>query len=206
MKKTYLIIGLVLIVAFAGFYQFFAKQPLPEPESALIFPEPRVLAPFSLTDQHDKTFTERDLRGVWNFFFFGYTNCPDVCPATLRLMQQAWEILDKQQKADNVRFIFVSVDPERDTPENLDKYVSYFNPKFLGLTGSELQISRLGEQFGVFYVKESGAGAPDNYLIEHTGSVMFVDPEGRYIANLSPPFTAETLANDILIAEQHYRR
>lgn len=205
MKKTYLILGLVLVVALAGVYQFFVKQPLPQAQSALIFPEPRVLAPFSLTDNNNKTFTERNLQGVWNFFFFGYTNCPDICPATLRLMQQAWEILDKQHKTDNLQFIFVSVDPARDTAENMNQYITYFNPKFVGLTGSETQIAKLGEQFGVFYIKETLNGADDdNYLIEHTGSVMFVDPKGQYVANLSPPFTAEVLANDILIAQQHY--
>ena len=205
MKKTYLTVGLILVIALAGVYQFFAKQPLPQAESALIFPEPRVLAPFSLTDDHDKTFTERNLQGVWSFFFFGYTNCPDICPATLRLMQQAWEILDKQQKTAKVQFIFVSVDPARDTPENLHKYVSYFNPEFVGLTGSETQITKLSEQFGVFYVKETLQGINDkNYLIEHTGSVMFVDPQGRYVANLSPPFTPEILAADIVVVQQHY--
>ena len=208
MKKTYLIVGLVLVIAFAGFYQFLEKKPVTPPESALIFPEARVLAPFSLTDNHDKTFTERNLHGVWSFFFFGYTHCPDICPATLRLMQQAWEILDKQQQADNLQFIFVSVDPARDTPAVMDKYITYFNPKFVGLTGSEEQITKLGEQFGVFYVKTPGSEAQqteNNYLIEHTGSVMFIDPQGRYFANLSPPFTAEVLANDILIAQQHYQ-
>ena len=206
MKKTSLIIALVLIIGFAGFYQFIKKQPLPNAQEALIFPEPRVVAPFSLTDNNDKTFTERDLRGVWNIFFFGYTHCPDICPNTLRIMQQAWEILDKQQKTSNLRFIFVSVDPARDTPEQLNKYITYFNPKFLGLTGSEVQITKLGEQFGIFYVKETANTSTTDYLIEHTGSVMFVDPEGRYYANLSPPFTADVLAHDILVAEQHYQR
>lgn len=205
MKKTSLIVGLILVIGLAGLYQFWQKQPLPKAEEALILPEPRVLAPFSLTDTHDKTFTERDLRGEWNIFFFGYTHCPDICPATLRLMQQAWDILDKQKKTESLRFIFVTVDPARDTPAQLNKYISYFNPQFVGLTGSEQQITKLGEQFGIFYIKATEGRAANDYLIEHTGAVMFVDPEGRYFANLSPPFTAEVLANDIIVAQQHYK-
>ncbi len=206
MKKTSLIIGLILVIGFAGLYQFWQKQPLPVPEEALILPEPRVLAPFSLTDSHDKTFTERSLKGKWNIFFFGYTHCPDICPATLRLMQQSWELLNKQQDTKDIQFIFVSVDPVRDTPEQLNKYITYFNPDFIGLTGSEQQITKLGEQFGIFYIKATEGRAANDYLIEHTGSVMFVDPEGRYFANLSPPFTAEVLANDIVVAQQHYEK
>jgi protein SCO1/2 len=205
MKNTTLIVALILIIGGLGLYKFWQKQPAPTTETALILPEPRSIAPFALVDNNDKLFTERDFKGQWDVLFFGYTSCPDICPNTLNIMQQAWEILDKQNETHDLRFILVSVDPARDTPEQLNKYVTYFNPKFVGLTGQESQIQKLGEQFGVFYIHTPNKNDPKDYLIEHTGSVMFVDPNGHYYANLSPPFTAEILAKDTLIIKQSFK-
>jgi protein SCO1/2 len=210
MKKTTLIVALIVMISLLGFYQFWKKQQpnsdVPAPQSALILPQPRAIAAFNLIDNTGKTFTEENLKGQWDVLFFGYTSCPDVCPNTLNIMQQAWEILEKENETHNIRFVFVSVDPVRDSAEQLNRYVTYFNPQFMGLTGDEPQIQKLGEQFGVFYIQTPNKNDPKDYLIEHTGSVMFVDPDGHYYANLSPPFTAELLAHDVRVVKQSYQK
>jgi len=203
MKKTLAIIAIVLGVGLVGLFQFFNKQPPAAPEHALILPEPRPIAAFNLVDNQDKPFTEQNLIGQWDILFFGYTSCPDICPATLQMMQQAWKQLEQQNATHDVRFVFITVDPARDTPEQLSNYLNYFNPAFVGLTGDEQQIAKLSEQFGVFFIKNPQENG--NYLMEHTGSVMFVDPKGRYYANLSPPFNADILTNDILAVKASYQ-
>lgn len=204
MKKTLVLIAAVLGIGIVGFFQFLNKQPKAMPEHALVFPQPRAIEGFHLIDQDGKAFTEKDLVGQWDVIFFGYTSCPDICPATLQIMQQAWKELEQQKATSDLRFIFVSVDPARDTPEKIKSYLNYFNPAFIGLTGDEQQVAHLSEQFGVFFIKNVQANDQSNYLMEHTGSVMFIDPKGEYYANLSPPFDGKILAQEVLMVKKSY--
>jgi protein SCO1/2 len=204
MKKTLAIVAVVLGIGIVGLFQFFNKQPGPIAEHALILPEPRAIAPFNLVDNKGNAFTEKNLLGQWDVLFFGYTSCPDICPATLQIMQKAWEQLAQKNATNDLRFIFVTVDPARDTSQQLNNYLNYFNPAFVGLTGDEQQITNLSEQFGVYFMKNIQNGDQQNYLMEHTGSVMFIDPKGRYYANLSPPFDADILVRETLAIKASY--
>lgn len=204
MKKTFIIIAAILGIGVGGLFQFFNKQPAPKAAHALILPEPRAIADFNLIDNKTQPFTKKKLVGQWDVLFFGYTSCPDICPATLQIMQKAWEQLGQQNATSDMRFIFVTVDPARDTPEQLNNYLTYFNPAFTGLTGDEQQIARLSEQFGVYFIKSVQNNDEKNYLMEHTGSVMFIDPKGRYYANLSPPFDANILVKETLAIKASY--
>ena len=101
--------------------------------SATVFQQPRAVQPFELLDHHGESFTPESLRGQWSFVFFGYTHCPDVCPTTLSVLNSV--ALRLADAPDATRFVFVTVDPERDTPEVLARYVTYFNGEFVGVTG-----------------------------------------------------------------------
>ena len=135
-----------------------------------------------------------DFRGKLVMLYFGYTFCPDVCPATLVEIAGAMDILGED--ADKVQVIMVSVDPERDTPEALGEYVAHFDPAFLGVTGTAEEIAALATLYGIFYEKHEGTAA-SGYLIDHTATVMVVDEDGAL--KLVWPFgtTAAEMAEDL---------
>lgn len=149
---------------------------------------------FTLTAHTGERVKLSDFRGKYVLIYFGYTYCPDVCPTTLAHVNQALSLLD--DKAEDVQFLMVSVDPERDTPAKLAQYVGAFNPTFIGLTGSEHDVSQAATPFGVYFAKQEVEGKSD-YLVDHTATTMVVDPEGRvklvWPYNVSSEFMADDL-------------
>jgi protein SCO1/2 len=167
----------------------------PEELHGLRFSEPRPLTPFALTDHHGAEFGVDRLKGKWSYVFFGYTHCPDVCPTTMSVLNSvARDLADSDI---TVQYIFVSVDPDRDTPERLGQFVSYFNGDFLGVTGSQQELEKLTRQLGVAYMRVQGEKATENYLVDHTASVLLFDPDGRFHANYSPPLDAAGISADL---------
>lgn len=140
--------GLILIaaVAAAGFAGWRAFAPEPPP-TARQLGQAKIKSTFTLTDHHGRTVTERDFRGRWQLVFFGYTFCPDVCPTTLAVMSQVLDIL--RDDAKKVAPMFITVDPERDTPEVLAEYIGAFHPDIVGLTGTSEQIKLAARSFRV---------------------------------------------------------
>lgn len=149
---------------------------------------------FTLTGFDGEPVSLEDFRGQAVMLYFGYTFCPDVCPATLVELANASQLLGKD--AEKLQVIMVTVDPLRDTPEKLEKYVTHFDPDFLGLTGTEDEIAAAATPFGIYYEKQEGSEAT-GYLMDHTASVIVVDPEGHL--RLIYPFgtSGEDIAEDI---------
>lgn len=143
-----------------------------------VLDEPVDVPDFVLTDENGEPFRLSDQRGDIVLLFFGYTSCPDVCPTTLATWRKVHEGLGED--ADRVRFAFVTVDPERDTPERLGLHVNAFNPDFVGLTGTPEELEPVYEIFGVYYEKDTSSGSALGYLINHTATTFVVDPEGRW--------------------------
>ena len=158
------------------------------------FPVPREIQPFELIDHNNAVFDNNSLRQHWSFLFFGYTHCPDVCPTTLSVLNSVAQQL--QDLDENIRFIFVSVDPERDTPEQLARYVSYFNGDFIGVTGTPEGIEQLTKPLGILHMRVESEDGSAAYLVDHTASVLLFDPDGRYHAVFSPPLSADAIASD----------
>lgn len=174
---------------------------------ATVFREPRIIEPFTLVDHTGKRFDNSSLQGRWSFVFFGYTHCPDVCPTTLSVLNSVAHRLEHEK--DPVQFVFVSVDPERDTPEQLGRFVSYFNGNFIGATGSEEVLKALTRQLGVVYARvaaNSGSqnATMDNYLIDHSASVLLFDPAGRFHAVFTPPLDAKSIADEFNLITKSY--
>ncbi len=138
--------------------------------------------------------TLEDFRGKMVLLYFGYTFCPDVCPATLAEFSNALEMLG--EKANDIQLIMITVDPWRDTPEMLRDYVTHFHPSFLGATGSEEEIAQVATMYGVFFEKHEGTEAT-GYLVDHTATVMVIDQEG-YLKLIFPfGAPAEEIAEDL---------
>jgi protein SCO1/2 len=155
----------------------------------------RALPDFSLTDTQGQAFGPEQLRGHWSMMFFGYTNCPDFCPATLTTLAALEKRLRAARAPVRPQVIFMSVDAARDTPRQLAKYVPYFDPEFIGLSApSQAEIEAVAAKLGVSVVitpKSDGT-----YTVDHSGAIFVLSPEGKLAAVLTGPFTAGDLETD----------
>lgn len=192
------IILVAAVAAGAGLWfgsRQFGQPAQPRLDSAVLYPQPRPLPDFQLQRVDGQTMTLADWRGHWNLVYFGYASCPDVCPTTLAVFKQVWNMLGARGLHDRVRIEFVSVDPQRDTPEILGKYVSFFSPDFVAATGSDEQLTSLTRALGLLYSRRTGANG--EIEVDHSGSAVIVDPQGRLIGMFRPPFAATGVAADL---------
>ena len=168
--------------------------------SLIVLPEPRVVDDFSLTDQHSRPFSLANLRGHWSLIFFGFTNCPVVCPGTLYDLQKVTEAIEQQLEADKPRpqILFVSVDPERDSPGKMEQYLSYFDPGFIGLTGDHVQLLPLTRQLGIAYRIEEHDPGVTQYGVDHSASILLTDREGQLFGVFPAPHDASKISADLL--------
>jgi protein SCO1/2 len=139
---------------------------------------PRPLGDFTLTSHTGDPLSLSDLKGKPTLLYFGYTGCPDVCPMTLGDYVRVKSALGDQ--ADSVNFVMVSVDAKRDTPARLARYLGGFDPAFIGMTGDELTLRRIGVDYGLYFEIHDD-GQTENYLVDHTASMFLIDPEMRLV-------------------------
>lgn len=181
------------------------KQP-PELKTGTFISKPRPTAPFQLEDYNQKPFTLKQLQGKWSFVFFGYTNCPDVCPATMIQFQlMAKKLADKPKYLAKTQFVFISVDPERDNPKYLKTYVQFYNKDFIGVTGKPDELLKLSRQFGVIYMKIPQKDDPKNYLIDHSAAIILLNPEGNLVSIFSAPHKAADMADDLVTLQDYFK-
>jgi len=145
---------------------------------------------FRLVDQNGKTVTDADLKGKWSLVYFGYTHCPDACPTALNDIAIALDQLGPKREA--VRSVFITVDPERDTPEVLKAYVTSFDAAILALSGSPEEIARAAKAYRVYYAKHPEPGG--DYSMDHSSVIYVMDPEGRFTASFTHQSTPEEIA------------
>jgi protein SCO1 len=146
--------------------------------------------PFRLVDQNGRTVTDADLKGKWSLVYFGYTHCPDACPTALNDIAIALDQLGPKREA--VRSVFITVDPERDTPEVLKEYVTSFDAQILALSGSPEEIARAAKAYRVYYAKHPEPGG--DYSMDHSSVIYVMDPEGRFTASFTHQSTPEEIA------------
>jgi len=171
-----------------------------------IFATPRPLNDFQLLANGGQAFTVNNLKGEWSLVFFGYTNCPDVCPTTLGVLNQVDKLMGEQGLA-SPQVVFVSIDPQRDKPELIDQYVKYFNKKFIGVTGNQENLHALSKQMSVVFAKAPGADgsmSEENYLMDHSSSIILVNPDAQVQAILSAPHTPMQIIDSIIRTQVFY--
>jgi protein SCO1/2 len=151
--------------------------------------------PFSLVGADGKPVTDRNFRGRYMLIFFGFTHCPDICPAELQVIAQALEQLG--DKAKKVVPIFVTLDPERDTPEAMANYVKSFGPNFVGLTGSPEAIAAAAKAYRVAYSKVENKDSAGDYSVDHSALAYLMDPEGRYVTHFSYGLSTDQMAEKL---------
>lgn len=199
------VVILALCATAAGFWaavSLFGRDDGPVQDrlrAGTLLPTPKVLKGFSLVDQDAKPYGSEDLRGHWTFIAFGYTSCPDVCPTTMATFAALAGRLSGEEGAPPARFLLISVDPERDDPARLAQYVRYFDPGFLGATGSHEQLRGLAGQLGVLYERVEGADTAMGYLVDHSASILLLDPQVRLAAIFGTPHDPRAMAEDFAV-------
>ena len=158
--------------------------------------EPRQLENFVLTDQDGQLLRPEDFKGHWNFCFFGYTFCPDVCPTTLGQLSAVESVLSERSTAEDTLFWMISVDPLRDSPTRLKEFVGFFSPRFRGASGEREQIDAFARQVGVYYKIHEPKPDTDYYLVDHSAAILLINPDGALQAVLTPPHTPAQILKD----------
>lgn len=189
--------GLIAGAAFALLaLQLVTGRPFGPPRyNGTVLESPRPVPDVALTAHTGRPVSLRELQGRVLLIYFGYTSCPDACPATMVRLAAAVEELRPEQQ-EEVQVILISVDPERDTPERLADYVTHFSPWFLGMTGSEDDLEAVTAPFGVYFEKGERLGS-DGYLVDHTASVFAVDKESRLRLIYSYATPAQEIVADL---------
>jgi protein SCO1 len=180
--------GLLVLAAGAMLALAFRETPQGAAGTALAS---AIGGPFRLIDQNGKPVSDTDLKGKWQLVFFGYTHCPDTCPTALNEIALALERLGA--KRNEVEVVFITVDPERDTPEMLKSYVASFDAPIIALTGAPDAVAQAARAYRVFYAKHPLPGG--DYDMDHSAVIYVMNPEGRFTATFTPDSTAEAIAD-----------
>ncbi len=190
-----LLAAAALLAALAGFWVASElDRGSPHLASGTWLPQPRAVPDFTLSDIYGRPFTRADLAGAPTLVFFGFTHCPDVCPTTLLKLAR----VTKQVGDARLRVLFVSIDPQRDTPQALALYVHAFDPRFAGLTGEPAAIAAVAQQFGVAVSRVDLPGG--DYTMDHSAVVFLLDDAARIAAIFTPPFEVAAMAADLTAA------
>lgn len=194
--------GLGLLAA----QRFYAAQPaasLPSVRSITLLPEPRVLPAFSLQQSDGTPLTRDELQGRWTLVFLGFTHCPDICPTTLAQLSAAQKQWQALPEASRPRVLFVSTDPERDTPERIGHYAHAFNPETLAATAPIPQLQQFTRSLSLVFIKVPGpSGRADDYSIDHSAGLAVLDAEARMAGVVQPPFDVAAIASDLAALTQ----
>lgn len=190
-KRTVIVILCVITLIVGMVVARVIRSPSISPQQlmqmgAVIKQQQKTLADFSLTDHRGGLFDNDRLKGQWSLIFFGYTYCPDVCPTTMALLNQLSKDLQGSSIDGQMQYILASVDPERDTPEQLSGYLGHFNPEFIGITGDVESIYHFAMDLNSIFAKVP-MDDEGNYLMDHSANIAVINPAGEYHGFLRSP-------------------
>jgi protein SCO1 len=188
----------ILVGALSAQFMRGSDRPTINLSSGTLLPAGREVPDFQLVDSSSQPYTRAQLTGHWSVLFFGFTNCPDICPTTLTTLAQVEKALVDLPVAQHPQIVFISVDPKRDTPAQVASYIKFFSPDFVGLTGEPSQVEQFTRAMGVpVQIHDTGDGA---YTVDHAATLFLLDPQARMTAVFSPPHQVNALAGDLRTA------
>jgi protein SCO1 len=191
MNRTILALACAGLITGAGL-GFIALKSSPTGINTSVSGKPSIGGPFSLVDQTGKRVSDQNYRGRYMLVFFGFTNCPDICPAGLQVMTAALDKLGK--RADDITPIFITLDPARDTQDKMAAYVKAFSPKLVGLTGSESEVAAVAKAYRVYYQKVPDDKDPSNYTVDHSAIFYLMGKDGALVAPIAHTNDVDQLA------------
>ena len=198
MSKRNVIFILLILFSITGLFTYFQSLPsLLEKKPSLItgkiLVRPMEIDNFELIDQNNEAFNKKSLEGGWTVLFFGYTNCPDVCPTTIYKLAEIKNGIKEDLPSANFNTVLVTLDPDRDSSERLDEYIGYFDETMLGVTGTYENIQSFTSSLSVFYQR---INKEEGYDFNHTASIFVFDKDGSLFATMSPANTIGELESD----------
>ncbi|WP_346841416.1 SCO family protein [Metapseudomonas otitidis] len=198
-KTVFVLIALVALVLGLTVNKVLNGQRQADPTRLLdagivLLPQPRTVPAISLTDQDGKPIAMNELKDKWSLLFFGYTFCPDICPTTLAQMRELKGLLPEAAR-DRVRIVMVSVDPNRDTPQQLKQYLGYFDPTFLGATGELASIQKLANAVSIPFIPADTS--KENYTVDHSGNLVVIGPDGTQRGFIRAPLNNQKLKEQL---------
>ena len=198
MSKRNIIFILLILFSITGIFTYFQSLPsLLEKKPSLItgkiLVRPMEIDNFELIDQNNEAFNKKSLEGGWTVLFFGYTNCPDVCPTTIYKLAEIKNGIKEDLPSANFNTVLVTLDPDRDSSERLDEYIGYFDETMLGVTGTYENIQSFTSSLSVFYQR---INKEEGYDFNHTASIFVFDKDGSLFATMSPANTVEEIESD----------
>ena len=203
MKKTLIIItALAIILGFTSALFIFKSKPVQLQAITWLGDQAKPLPEFELTDHNNKLFNNETIKGKWHLLFFGYANCPDICPDTLQMLTNMVALIKDEKVLEKLQITFISVDPDRDDLQKMKTYVTYFNKIFMSARGDIDHVNTLTDAIGILhYIVKSSEG--DVYEVAHSGSLILIDPEGRFSGVFSAPHEPEKIAHDLTALINH---
>jgi protein SCO1/2 len=205
-RRTVMVILAVALILVGGFFYastralMMSKEEL-KSQGAYLYENPRSLPNFSLLNDRGETLTPASFPGKWHLVFFGFTYCPDVCPTTLAQLKAFYQELEPEVQA-NTQVWLASVDPARDTPEQLHSYLDFFHPAFRGITGDFLEVHRFATSLNIPFAKVPGGGS--NYQVEHSANVALINNKGHSVGFFKAPLEISKLKRAYLSIREYY--
>ncbi|WP_079204155.1 SCO family protein [Pseudomonas sp. CC6-YY-74] len=195
-KTVFILVAVVALVLGLTVNKVLSNKGQADPTALLdagivLLPQSRTLPELSFVDQNGQTFNVDQFEDKWSLLFFGYTFCPDICPATLAQLRQLQDQLPEQARA-NLQVMLVSVDPNRDTPEQLKKYLDYFDAGFVGLTAEETTLQKFANALSIPYIPADTS--KENYTVDHSGNLVIIGPDGTQRGFIRAPLNNAKLA------------
>lgn len=204
-RTVIIILAVALILVGSFFYAstralMMSKEEL-KSQGAYLYENPRSLPNFSLLNDRGETLTPASFPGKWHLVFFGFTYCPDVCPTTLAQLKAFYQELEPEVQADTQVWL-ASVDPARDTPEQLHSYLDFFHPAFRGITGDFLEVHRFATSLNIPFAKVPGGGS--NYQVEHSANIALINNKGHSVGFFKAPLEISKLKRAYLSIREYY--
>jgi len=205
MNKSSIAIIVVLALAsgFAMSWIINSSKPVKLEAGTWFGEQARALPEFELLDHNNQALTRASLNGKWNLIFFGYTHCPDICPISLQILSDMVAAIEDPDVANALRIYFVSVDPERDKPEVLASYVSYFNPAFTGATAQMDKLIPLTRSLGIAHEIRNQVEGNPVYDVDHSSAIVLVNPRAEFAGLFGAPHDAAAMARDMTLIVEH---
>lgn len=205
MKRSLIIFSVLAILVGVIFFIGHKKpsiQPVPETStiaSATVLNPSKPLVNFSLQDSNGNPFTPKNLIGRWTLMFFGYADCPEICPTTLAIVGGVWRSFTTQGLHPKAQFVFATLDPTADTPAKLKTFLNHFHPEFIGITGNPAEIEQLSKNMSIYSFREPTLNDKGQKIIDHSATLLLINPEGRLQALFTPPHQIEALKKDLAL-------
>lgn len=175
------LVWIVCVLVAVGLLGWVGARAIPEPNRTVSSGTALIGGAFTLTNPAGETVTDKDFAGEYTLVYFGFTHCPDICPTGLLLIANVLDQLGRSGK--KVTPLFITLDPERDTPKVMGNYVQHFSPRIVGLTGTPEQIKQVADAYKVYYRKVKDEDASDGYVVDHSGYIYLMGPDGKYLTH-----------------------